>query len=120
MAGKWAISHIKGDTFKFRFKISTDGTGWNLSGYTVRMQIRQFATSTKKLLDISSANNTANSTITLNYGGTNGVVDIVVAASVMSELPLGRLAYDIEFISGGNEVSTELQGPFIVGLEVTQ
>jgi hypothetical protein len=119
MAGKWTISHIKGDTFKFRFKISTNGAGWNLSGYTVRMQIRPFATSETVLLDVSSANNDANHTISLNHSSTNGLVDIVISASLMSELPLGRLVYDIEFDSGA-EISTELQGTFIVGLEVTR
>jgi hypothetical protein len=119
MAGKWAISHIKGDTFKFKFKISTNGVGWNLSGYTVRMQIRPFATSETKLLDISSASNTADHTITLNAGSVNGVVDIVVSSSLMEELPLGKLVYDIQFDSGA-EISTELQGSFIVGLEVTR
>jgi hypothetical protein len=119
MAGKWAISHIKGDTFKFRFKISSSGVAWNLSTYTVRMQIRPFATSETVLLDISSDNNNADHTISLNDGSVNGVVSITVSSTLMEELPLGRLAYDIEFDSG-EEVSTELQGPFIVGLEVTR
>jgi len=120
MAGKWNISHIKGDTFKFRFKISTNTAAWDLSSYTVRMQIRPFATSETKLFDISSASNTADHTISLNHGSVNGVVDINVAASIMEDLPLGRLAYDIEFESGGGEVSTELQGTFINSLEVTR
>jgi hypothetical protein len=119
-AGKWAISLIKGDTFKLRFKILDAGVARNLTGWTVKMQVRQFATSTTKLLDITSANNTADHTITLNHSSVQGVVDIVVAAALISELPLGRLVYDIQFTSPGGEVSTELQGPFIVGLEVTQ
>lgn len=113
MAAQHGITAGQGETFHLNFTIKTDGAGWNLSDYTVRMQVRQDFNVSTKLLDLSSTTGD----ITKN---SVGEVSVTASASAMSALPAGRWVYDLEFESSGGEVTRILEGHFLVTSEVTQ
>jgi hypothetical protein len=109
MAGKYSLSVEQGDTFNLQFQIREQetGIGWDLTGYTCTMQVKSFATSGVSLVDISSAT----SSIVIDN---NGNINITINSNVISNLPVGRLDYEIKLISGGGIVTTILQGVFVV------
>jgi hypothetical protein len=109
MSGKHNIVADQGATFNLNFTVATDGTPWNLTGYTFAMQVRRSANDANTLLNITSA--TMNSV---------GHVSTTVSASTMSDVPAGRWVYDIELTSSGGEVTRILEGRFIVSPQVTQ
>jgi len=112
MAATYNISAYQGDTFTLQFTVDTDGTPWNLTGYTAAMQVKPFATSTTKILDLTSS-----SGITL--GGVAGTVTVSVSAATMAAATAGRHVYDLKLTSGGGVTTTLLAGQFIILQEVT-
>lgn len=113
MAAQHGITAGQGETFHLNFTIKTDGIGWNLTDYIVRMQVRSDFNTTTKLLDLSSTSGS----ITKN---SSGQVNVTASATAMSNVPAGRWVYDLEFESSGGEVTRILQGNFLVTSEVTQ
>lgn len=109
--GRYNIIARQGKTFSFVFTIKTNGTGWNLSSYTARMQVRPSAVSSTKYLDLVSPTN-----ITLTSGGQ---VTVSVNATTMAGIPFGTHVYDIELVSPSNIVYPVLEGKFAVRQEVT-
>ena len=109
MSGKYNIVAEQGATFNLNFRVETDGTPWDLTGYTFAMQVRRSTYSSTTLLDITSATMTA-----------QGQVSVTVDATTMTDVPAGRWVYDIELTSSGDEVTRILEGRFIVTAEVTQ
>jgi hypothetical protein len=109
MSGKHNIVAEQGATFNLNFRVETDGTPWNLTGYTFKMQVRRSANDANTLLNLTSA--TMNSV---------GHVSTTVSATTMSGVPAGRWVYDIELTSSGGEVTRILEGRFIVSPQVTQ
>jgi hypothetical protein len=109
MSGKYNIVAEQGATFNLNFRVETDGTPWNLTGYTFKMQVRRSTSANTTLLSITSATMTS-----------SGHVSATASATSMSDIPAGRWVYDIELKSSGNEVTRILEGRFIVTPEVTQ
>lgn len=109
MSGKYNIVAEQGATFNLNFRVQTNGTPWNLTGYTFAMQVRRSTSSATTLLNITSATMTS-----------AGHVSVTVSAATMADVPAGRWVYDIELTSSGNEVTRILEGRFIVTAEVTQ
>jgi len=109
MSGKYNIVADQGATFNLNFTIATDGTPWNLTGYTFAMQVRRSTNSSTALLNITSA--------TMNSSGN---VAVTVSATTMNTVPPGRWVYDIELTSSGGQVTRILEGRFIVKAQVTQ
>jgi hypothetical protein len=109
MSGKYNIVAEQGATFNFNFRVETDGTPWNLTGYTFAMQVRESTSATTTLLNLTSATMTS-----------GGHVSATVSATTMSGVPAGRWVYDIELTSSGGQVTRILEGRFIVTPEVTQ
>lgn len=110
MSGKYNIVAEQGATFNFNFRVETDGTPWNLSGYTFAMQVRRSTSSSTTLLNITSATMT-------NLGH----VSVSIPASTMNTVAAGRWVYDIELTAGsGGEVTRILEGRFIVTPQVTR
>jgi hypothetical protein len=109
MSGKYNIVAEQGATFNFNFRVETDGTPWNLTGYTFAMQVRRSTSSSTTLLDIDSATMTS-----------VGHISTSIPAATMANVPAGRWVYDIELTSPGDEVTRILEGRFIVTAEVTQ
>jgi hypothetical protein len=113
MAATYNITAFQGDTFTLQFTIDTDGTPWNLTGYTAAMQVRPFVESTTTILNLASP-----AGITL--GGVTGIVSVNVSAAGMAAAPAGRHVYDIELTSGGGVKTKVLRGAFIIFPEVTR
>jgi hypothetical protein len=109
MSGKYNIVAEQGATFNLNFRVETDGTPWNLTGYTFAMQVRRSTSATTTLLNLTTATMTS-----------VGNVSATVSAATMTGVPAGRWVYDIELTSPGNEVTRILEGRFIVTPEVTQ
>jgi hypothetical protein len=109
MSGKYNIVAEQGATFNLNFRVETDGTPWNLTGYTFAMQVRRSTSATTTLLNITSATMTS-----------VGHVTATVSAATMADVPAGRWVYDIELTSSGGQVTRILEGRFIVTPEVTQ
>jgi hypothetical protein len=110
--GSYNITARQGSTFNLSFTIDTDGTFWNLSGYTAAMQVRKSTAATTAILSLTSG-----SGITL--GTTNGSVAVTASSATMSSLPAGTWVYDLELING-EETYAILEGKFIVKPEVTR
>jgi len=109
MSGKYNIVAEQGATFNLNFRVETDGTPWNLTGYTFKMQVRRSTSANTTLLSITSANMTS-----------VGHVSATASATTMSGIPAGRWVYDIELTSSGGQVTRILEGRFIVTPQVTQ
>jgi hypothetical protein len=110
MSGKYNIVAKQGATYNLNFTVETDGTPWDLTGYTFAMQVRRSTASTTTLLNLTSA--------TMN---SSGQVSVTVPAATMSDVPAGRWVYDIELTAGsGGAVTRILEGRFIVTPQVTQ
>jgi hypothetical protein len=109
MSGKYNIVAEQGATFNLNFRVETDGTPWNLTGYTFAMQVRRSTSATTTLLNLTTATMTS-----------VGHVSATVSAATMADVPAGRWVYDIELTSSGAEVTRILEGRFIVTAEVTQ
>ena len=109
MSGKYNIVAEQGATFNLNFRVETDGTPWNLTGYTFAMQVRRSTSASTTLLNLTSATMTS-----------VGHVSATVSAATMADVPAGRWVYDIELRSSGGEVTRILEGRFIVTAQVTQ
>ena len=109
MSGKYNIVAEQGATFNLNFRVETDGTPWNLTGYTFAMQVRRSTSATTTLLNLTSATMTS-----------VGHVSATVSAATMNTIPPGRWVYDIELTSVAGEVTRILEGRFIVKAQVTQ
>ena len=109
MSGKYNIVAEQGATFNLNFRVETNGTPWNLTGYTFAMQVRRSTSSNTTLLNIDDATMTS-----------VGHVSVSIPAAIMDNVPAGRWVYDIELTSSGEEVTRILEGRFIVTAQVTQ
>jgi hypothetical protein len=115
IAGTYNITCDQGATFKRTLTWTNQArVAYNLTGYTARMQVRETATASGIILELT----TANSRITL--GGTAGTVNLLVAANVTAALTPGLYVYDLELVSGGGEVTRLIEGNFKVKAEVTR
>jgi hypothetical protein len=85
----------------------------NLTGFSARMQVRNFAGSSASWLNLTSS-----SGITL--GGAAGTIRIVVSAAAISAVPAGNYVYDIELVDTAQVVLKILSGEFVVNAEVTR
>lgn len=89
-----------------------DKTAMNLTGYTVRGQLRRTYDSSTVELDLATGSHIA---IT---NAASGVVTLSIAASVTATLT-GSYKYDIELVNGST-VHRILQGTMTVSREVTR
>jgi hypothetical protein len=113
MAGNvYNITAEQGSTFVLQFDIKTDGTAWNLTGYSARMQVRSAPSSSVKILNLVSPTD-----ITLT---SLGVVTVTVSATTMATVAAGKWVYDLELVSPSGIVEKPLKGNFIVQAEVTK
>lgn len=111
MAGTYNIVADQGATWNFNFTIDTDGTPWNLTGYTFAMMVKESTAVTTNYLDLPT-----DGTVTMN---SSGEVSVTVDATKMGTIPAGRWYYDIELTSSGDVVTRVLEGRFIVNAQVT-
>jgi hypothetical protein len=119
MAARHNITIDQGATFPL-YIIWKDPAGApiNLTGYRIRMQIRQSPSTTVKLLDFDSNTLTAGQSIgALN---STGVIDIKLAPSVTSALSFQNAEWDITATSGAGITTRLVQGKAWVSPAVTR
>ena len=98
-------------TFTFAFRPQTDGTNWNLTGYTATMTVRPFAGSSTTTLLATTANgkisiNTSTSVVTVNF------------SALDTDIKAETYAYDL-VLYVGSTVTRLLEGKFLVPIGVT-
>ena len=140
MAAEYTITHDKGTTFKFHalYKSATGGA-IDLDGQTARMQVRRSPDDTQLVLNITGSGVTNGGStgevsagaggggtggITLNgsnsgAAGTTGGIYIEFDAVSSSNVPTGRLFYDLELVDG-EEVTRIIEGRFEARANITK
>lgn len=119
MAEKLNIVIDQGATFPLYVEYKDpDGDPIDLTGYSVRMQIRQTPTATTKLLDFDSDDLDAG--MTIGDLDETGVVDIAIAPSVTSGLAFNSAEWDLVIESPSGVVTRLVQGKASVSLGVTR
>lgn len=109
--GSYNISVNQGETFSLTALLKeSDGNCINLSGYSVRGQVRYSYGSTGVLLDLQP---------TIHHPE-SGAIKIFVSAKDMESLPITVGVYDIERYSGEAYVYRVLNGKFTINPEVTK
>jgi hypothetical protein len=111
MAATYNLVCPQATTFTFQFQVATNGTAWNLSGYTITMTIRPFLGSTTTTLTATIANGR------VTVDAPNGRVTVVLPASI-TNLAANSYVYDVVFNSG-TQITRILEGQFIVTAGVT-
>ena len=111
--GIYNLTGRQGSTFNLDFTIDTDGTAWNLAGYTAAMQVRKATTSSTALLSLTEGSG-------ITFVEATGSVAVSVSASTMSSLPAGTWVYDLELTAPNGTVYALLAGKFTINAEVTK
>lgn len=115
MAKTYELLIDQGSTLSVLFTLKDEaGTALNLTGYTVRMQIRSSYASSIVVLNLS----TTLGTILLDP--LLGKITITATAAVTAALPAKRYVYDIETVSASGFVTRFVQGNVVVSPEVTR
>jgi len=87
----------------------------NITGYTVRMQIRENADDEETIVDIS----TTEGSIALTTPA-SGIFTITLSATVTATLTFNRAIYDIEMVAPAGTVTRLLQGAVRLSKEITR
>lgn len=91
----------------------------SLAGYTARMQVRTFDTTTRDpSTSVVAEYTTENGYITV--GGAAGTVILLIPPAEMAAYEPGNYVYDVEVESSTGETTRIVQGKFIVRAEVTR
>jgi hypothetical protein len=98
-------------TFTFAFRPQTDGTNWNLTGYTATMTVRPFAGSSTTTLLAT----TANGKISIN---TSTSVITVTFTAAQTNIASETYVYDFVLYTGSTTIRL-LEGKFLVPIGVT-
>lgn len=110
--GKINFTCPQGSTFSKSLTYNIDGEPIDLTGYSARLQVREFHYS-----DSTVVNLTSGSGITL--GGSAGTIDVLIDAETTAEFEAGNYVYDLELVVSGT-VNRIIEGKFIVTPEVTR
>lgn len=109
MATKSNLVIDKGSDFTVSLNVTnTDGSAFNLTGYTGACKLRKHWSS--NVVHSLSCNTSSDVT--------NGVVVLSANAAITGNISPGRWSYDVEVVSGTN-VTRVLQGVFTVTPEIT-
>ena len=103
----------QGANFDYELTWTVGGSAVNLTGYSSRMQVRQYADSTATVL--SFVNGTG-----ITLGGTAGTITLAAVATATSPVEAGQYVYDLELVSGAGYVTRLVEGNFVVYAEVTR
>lgn len=110
--GKLNLTCPQGSTFSRTLTYKIDDSPVNLTGYTARLQVREYHYSDDFITSLTNS-----SGITL--GGSAGTITVLIGASATSEFVPGNYVYDLEIVTGGT-VTRLVEGKFIVTPEVTR
>ena len=103
----------QGANFDYQLTWTVSGSAVNVTGYTARMQVRQYAESTATVLSL--VNGTG-----ITLGGTAGTIALSAVATATSAIEAGQYVYDLEVVSGAGYVTRLVEGSFVVYAEVTR
>jgi hypothetical protein len=108
------FTHTKGDTFnEVAFEVKKNGTAIDLTGATIRMQLRKQYSDASAVLSLTSVGS-AGITIT---NATSG--QFKINAQII-DIEVFNYVYDIQFTLVSGEVKTYVKGGFNVTPEVTR
>lgn len=108
------FTHTKGDTFnEVAFEVKKNGTAINLTGATIRMQLRKEYEDVTPALSLTSA---ASAGITI----TNASSGLFKINAQIINIEVFNYVYDIQFTLSSGEVKTYVKGGFNVTPEVTR
>lgn len=90
-------------------------TAINTTGYTARMHVRETVASNTTVLVLTTENNR------ISVDGANGIFQLNVSASDMTNVLADKYVYDLEIIAPVSGIVTRLlYGNFVVRSEVTR
>ena len=113
MSGNWTFYWDQGATIDQTLTWSnSEGTPYNLTGWTAKMQIRERAGGT-----LYQTLTTSDATIVL--GGAAGTIRLTLSATVTAAWTFLTGVYDLELTNGSNQVTRLLRGSVVVSPEVT-
>ena len=110
-AGKYDLTIDQGSSFALDMTVQEDNAAKNLTGYSVRAQLRPTQTS---------------STLTATFTGTvvnatDGEIQISLTATESAAINPGKYFYDVEIYTASDAIVTRLiQGSAVVTPEVTR
>jgi hypothetical protein len=110
--GKLNLTCPQGSTFSKSLTYKLDDNPVDLTGYSARLQVREFFYSPDPVLNLTNS-----SGITL--GASAGTIQILIDATTTSGLLAGDYVYDLELVAGGT-VTRLIEGKFVVTPEVTR
>ena len=102
----------KGSAYRIVFKLLNNGSNVDLTGHSLRGQIRPSVASSEVLLDMSSAN------LLLNLG--NSTVTMILPERFTRRVSQTSVVYDIELLNTLAESSKIITGTMIFIPEVTR
>lgn len=107
------FTHIKGDTFdEVAFSIAINGVPVDLTGATIKMQLKKNDNLLIPILSLTSAGS-AGITITSPTGG------LFKINSQIIDIEAFNYVYDIQFTLASGVVKTYISGNFIIQKDVT-
>lgn len=108
------FTHIKGDTFdEVAFQLNINDAAVNLTGATIRMQLRKNYSDTAAALSLTSV---ASAGITI----TNAAAGQFKINTQIIDIPVYNYVYDIQITLSSGVVKTYVQGGFNITNEVTR
>lgn len=108
------FTHTKGDTFnEVAFEVKKNGTAINLTGATIKMQLRKQYSDVNSVLSLTSVGS-AGITITNAASG-----QFKINAQII-DIEVFNYVYDIQFTLSSGEVKTYVKGGFNITPEVTR
>lgn len=107
---KHDIKTWRNDTLAINFELSIDGTDLNLSGATIRMQVRPAAGSATTTLALTEGDG-----ITVSGANHN-----VIQLKKLITIAQGEYVYDLESQFSNGDVKTYLKGNFVVQEDITK
>lgn len=112
--GNLKFTHVKGDTFNMvTFQVKVNTVAVNLTGATIRMQLRKKPDDITAVLSLTSVAS-AGITITSPTTGTFKINEQVI------NIEVGTYSYDIEIAYASGIVKTYIAGIFTITPEITR
>lgn len=106
----------QGSRFEEPVNVKENGQIKDLTGWSARMQIRQYVESEDIIDEFSSSGGTPRILITPETGR----VTVLVPGSVTKDYDFGDARYDLEIIDNGGEPITIMEGRIFLRREVTR
>jgi hypothetical protein len=113
---KYTMTCPQGSTLGLQFTFKINKYPVNLTGYSARMQVREFHTSLDTLISLETDG--AGYGITL--GGKAGTIDILIPSAITEGFKAVPHVYDLELVTPDQSAIRILEGTFNITPEVTR